>query len=252
MELGINGKVIKIILSNTIIMRSIFSPKNYKQMFCYLNKCKRIYVILRLILLIISVNSILLTFGCTVKVPMSPKVDKFYVEEKLPVEAGLLISEETKNYVFRGHPESFTAGARPHEFPLGKALEDASIQVFSRIFKRLYLVRTHHEAKKIKIFIEPNIEEFHFRYDQLSYAGFAVAVISKIKIHVVLGSGETIIWEKSIESPEQRKGPWVFNLKAEKEVGESATDALIYSLNEAAKEIVTNRNIWEYVEKVYK
>lgn len=179
----------------------------------------------------------LFSIGCTVKVPMTPDVGKIEIRETIPMEAGLLITEETKNYIFRGNPESFTASARPHEFPLGGALEKASVQTFSQLFQKVTIARTPLEAKDYKIVIEPKIEEFHFRYDQLSYAGFAVAVISKIKVRVTLASGETKIWEKSVESPEQKKGPWVINFSYEKDVGESASDALVFTLKEIAIEI---------------
>jgi len=35
-------------------------------------------------------------------------------------------------------------------------------------------VRSQTEAAKFKVAIEPTIENFHFRYDQLSYGGFAL------------------------------------------------------------------------------
>lgn len=190
------------------------------------------------------------SFGCTVKVPMTPDVGKIEIKEKLPVEAGLLITEETKNYIFRGHPESFTGSARPHEFPLGEALEKASVQTFSQVFQKITLVRTSVEAKNYKIFIEPKIEDFHFRYNQLSYAGFAVAVISKIKLYVSLASGETRVWEKTIESPEQKKGPWVINFSYEKDAGESASEALVFTLRKIAAEIVEDASIRQFIEKL--
>jgi len=190
---------------------------------------------------------IIFSSGCTIKVPMSPNIGKIQIDEKLPVEAGLLITEETKNYIFKGNPESFTGSARPHEFPLGEALEKASSQAFLQVFQKVSLFRAFDEAKNSLIIIEPKIEDFHFRYDQLSYAGFAVAVLSKIKVHVTLANGETKIWEKSIESPEQKKGPWVVNMSYERDVGESASDALVYALKKIALEITEDASIKEYI-----
>jgi hypothetical protein len=186
--------------------------------------------------------------SCTVKVPMSPDVGIVYDKERLPVETGLLITEENRNYVFKGNPESFTMSARPHEFPLGEALEKSALQAFSQIFQKVSLVRTNEEAKKFKLFIEPKIEDFHFRYDQLSYAGFAIAVLSKIKVHVNLASGEKIVWEKSVESPEQKKGPWAINFGYEIDVGESASDALIFTLRQISSEIVADSSIKQFIE----
>jgi hypothetical protein len=185
----------------------------------------------------------LFSFGCTLKVPMTPTVGKLEIKEKLPVEAGLLITEETKKYTFRGNPESFTARNRPHEFPLGQALATASLQTFSQVFQKLTLVSTPKQAQNYRIVIEPKIEDFHFRYDQLSYAGFAIAVLSKIKVRVTLASGETKIFERTLESPEQKKGPWVVNFSYEEKVGESASEALVFTLGKIATEITENESV---------
>jgi hypothetical protein len=179
----------------------------------------------------------LLSSGCTVKVPMTPQVPNLDVKEPIAIDAALLVPEKTKNYVYAGKPESFTGGGRPHEFPLGEALETSSIKTFSQVFKKVTLVRTPAENKNYKAVIEPEIKEFHFEYDQLSYAGFAVAVLSKITVKVTLTSGETKVYEKILESPQQKKGPWFIKTDFEYLTGESASDAIVYTLKEIALEM---------------
>ena len=191
----------------------------------------------------------IVSFGCTVKVPMNPYVGKIEIGQELPVEAGLLITEETKSYVFKGNPESFTGGGRPHEFPLGEALENASLQAFSQVFKKVSLVRSRKEANNYQVVIEPGIEEFHFEYDQLSYVGFAVAVLSKIKVRVTLANGETKIWEKTVESPQQKEGPWVFDPGYEKETGLSASKALVFTLKDITAAIAADSAIRQFTEQ---
>jgi hypothetical protein len=205
-----------------------------------------------IVVLVLLVSVAIFSSSCTIKVPMAPHVGKIKIEDKLPIEAGLLISEKTKSYVFRGNPESFTASARPHEFPLGEALEKASKQAFSQVFEKINLVRTSQEAIKYRIIIEPKIKDFHFRYDQLSYVGFAIAVLSKITVHVTLACGETKIWEKSIESPEQKKGPWFINFGYKKEVGESASEALVFTLRKIASEISEDTFLRQFIIKKQK
>jgi len=189
--------------------------------------------------LLVAFSAALLSSGCTwtVKIPMAPQVPNMDVKDPIAIEAALLIPEKTKNYVYTGKPESFTGGGRPHEFPLGEALETSSIKTFSQVFKKVTLVRTPGESKNFKAVIEPEIREFHFEYDQLSYGGFAVAVLSKITVKVTLTSGETKVYEKILESPQQKKGPWVIKTDYEYLTGESASDALIYTLKEIALEM---------------
>jgi hypothetical protein len=181
------------------------------------------------VLVFFSLVIVFLCSSCTVKVPMKPDVGYVEIGEKIPVKAALLITEDTRNYVFKGSPESLAMSARPHEFPLGIAMEKASFQAFSQVFQEVSLVRNPEETKKYRVIIEPEIEDFHFRYDSLGFTAN-----SKIKVHVTLVSKGTKIWGKSVESPEQRKGPY---LQPEKGIGESASDALVFTLKKIAKEI---------------
>ncbi len=187
------------------------------------------------VLVLFSLVIIFLCSGCTVKVPMTPDVGHLGVNEKLPVNAALLITEDTRNYVFKGNPESLAMSARPHEFPLGKALEQASIKIFPQIFQKVELVRTPSEAGQYKVVIEPEIEDFHFHYDN-----FGFIASSRIKVHVTLVSKGTKIWEESLESPEQKKGPY---LQPEQGIGEAASDALVYTLKKIGKEISRNTTV---------
>ncbi len=187
------------------------------------------------ILVVAAFGAAIVSAACApIKVPLEPKVGKLELGEPFSGDAVLFISEDAKNYVYSVKPESFTGGARQHEFPLGEALEIASLQTFPQVFQNTFLVRTSAEAEKHAITIEPKIEEFHFRYDQMSYAGFAVAVFSKAKVRVSVSNKGKVIWEKTVESPEQKKGPWVFNTSYEKDVGEAASDAIVFSMKEIA------------------
>jgi hypothetical protein len=121
---------------------------------------------------------VLLACGCTVRVPVQPEVGALEVKDKLPIVTALLVTQETQGYVFHGYPENLTAGGRWHDFLLGDALEKASLQAFSRVFQQVSLVRTEADAKRFHLAIEPTIEDFHFRYDQVSYGPFRTGVLS--------------------------------------------------------------------------
>jgi hypothetical protein len=131
---------------------------------------------------------ILLACGCTVKVPVHPGVGALEIKEKLPVVTALLVTEETKSYIFRGYPENLTAGGRWHDFLLGESLETGSLQSFSQVFQQVSVVRTETDAKHFQLVIEPKIEDFHFRYDQVTYGPFRTGVLSKITVRVTFSS----------------------------------------------------------------
>jgi hypothetical protein len=188
----------------------------------------------------------LLAYGCTVKVPVHPEVGALEITEKLPLATALLIPEEMQRYIFHGYPENLTAGGRWHDFALGEALENGALQAFSQVFQQVSVVRTATDAKRFQLAIEPTIEDFHFRYDQVSYGAFRTGVLSKITVRVTLATGETKVWERSVESPWQREGPWVINFSVEEEAGESASAALAFTLRKLAMDIAEDPSIRQF------
>ena len=109
------------------------------------------------------------------------------------------------------------------------------------------MIRRLEEGQRFKLIIKPQIDDFHFRYDQLSHAGFAVSCLSRIKVTIILFSEDTKIWEKTIESPDVRKGPWMVNIEYEKDLGESASEALVYTLNQLALEIAKDESLRAHI-----
>lgn len=186
--------------------------------------------------------------ACSIKVPMDPHVGRLEISaRKLPVEAALLIPDKTKDYVYKGYPNSFTGGARQHHFPLGSALKKASIQAFSQIFEKLMVVGDLEKAKQFPIYLVPEIEDFYFEYDQLSYAGFGVAVITKVAVKGTLKDGETIVWQRSVQTPEQKEGPWAINFDFDVSAGRSACHSIEYALKEIAIGIITSSHVQDYI-----
>jgi hypothetical protein len=183
--------------------------------------------------------------GCMViKVPMVTNMEKFEIKEKIPIEAGLLITLETGSFIFRGRSDGLLNKGYLHEFPLGRELETASVQAFSQIFEKIALVRTASEAKNYRIIIEPRIEDFHFNFVSVHRSGSMITKVSnrsKIAVHMTLASSETILWEKSYESPWQEKGPTVTaNINA---VGEAAADAMADALKRLATDIINDQSL---------
>jgi hypothetical protein len=167
---------------------------------------------------------------------MDPYVGTGFIKGTLPVEAALLITEEAGRYVYRGKPlgDPFS---RAFEYPLGEALQRASVDAFSQVFKKLVLVRTLDDAKNYRIVIKPAIEDFQFSFPRYTFVGYAV---SKITVKVILCSGGARIWERTAESPEQRR---VIKNIGWSDFGECASAALVYTLKDIADEISTEPSI---------
>ena len=190
-------------------------------------------------------------WGCAplpkeINVPLNTDVERLPIYRKFPVQAALLISEEDKNYVYKGTPASSLLSNIVHVFPLGDALEKDSVQIFSQIFMGVQVVRTRAEAQKFKIVIAPKIEEFNFRYNEAkgSYSALNILFTATIKGKITLYSEGTQIWEKSVKPPEQQKiAHYQTGFTNEEEMGEVASRALNYALKKMAEEIVQDPEV---------
>jgi hypothetical protein len=171
-------------------------------------------------------------WGCTIRVPVRADVGTISVSSRLPVEAALFISEDTLYRVFEGNPEGMAYGARPHQFPLGSALEEASLQAFSQVFERLEPVRTQEDAARYPVVIAPEITEFRFSYPNLGLASAA-----SIKVRASLSAGGNQIWVREASPPEQRRGMGV------DEVGRAASEALSAALKQLAREMAGDQQL---------
>ena len=191
----------------------------------------------------------LCSIGCApLKIPMEPRVGNMDIVNPFAADAALLITEENKSSVLSVRPESFTGGARSYDFPMGQALETASLATFSQMFQHVVVVRTDSEAQKYDIVLEPTVEDFHFRFDEQGYSGFALAVYSRAKVQVSVKSKGEPVWKKAVESPEQKKGPWDINFSYENDIGESASNTLVYDLRQLAMEMYRDAALRKTIE----
>jgi hypothetical protein len=189
-----------------------------------------------------------ITLPKEIYVPLNADVEGLRVYKKIPVRAALLISEEDKNYVYKGTPSGFRLSNIVHVFPLGEALEKDSVQIFSQIFRGVQVVRTPAEAQNFKIVIAPKMEDFSFRYDEggISFTTTYIIPTAAIKVKTTVYSAGTRIWERSVKSPEQTKRiAYYAGFTNENEMGEVASQALIYVLKKIAEELVQDPEVEE-------
>jgi hypothetical protein len=194
-------------------------------------------------------------WGCAptrkeIYVPLNPEADRLPIYRKFSVQAGLLISEEDKNFVYKGTPSGPLLSNIVHAFPLGAALEKDSVQTLAQVFRNIQVVRTPAEAQKFKVVIAPQIEDFTFRYDEAKdyYLRMGdtpyIVPTAAIKVKITIYSEGTRIWEKSVKSPETKKPiPYSAGLINEKEMGNVVSQALNYALAKMAEEIAQDPEV---------
>lgn len=134
--------------------------------------------------------------------------------------------------------------------PIGREIEKAARDAFSQVFHELEVVRRSPEPRVVEVVIEPTLDSFHFRYDALSYAGFAVAAVSRIRVTVRMTDGIETVWARTVETPDQRRGPWVLDFNYEEQVGAAASDALVAAFKDIALEAARASELWALADRV--
>lgn len=170
--------------------------------------------------------TIIMSTGCTMFIPMSPKMGELVLMKPVPIEVALLVTEKDHNYIYRGHPSSFAGSAGTLEFPLGQALETVSMDAFSQVFQKVILVRTLSDAQHYRAYIKSSVEAFDFRVEPSSDTPLVV----KSSLRVALMHSNGIIWDK-VESNQTRT---YIPGSLEKQWGEAANENMLDSMKKIA------------------
>jgi hypothetical protein len=96
---------------------------------------------------ILFVGLVLLNTGCTSfirnRISLTPQVGSLEFESAIPLEAALLITEESGNRLFMSstYPD-YKVNApvcllEPYQLPIGRAFESAALEVFAQVFKKI-------------------------------------------------------------------------------------------------------------------
>ncbi len=177
------------------------------------------------------------------KAKMTPHVEKLEIGKPIPLEAGLLIAEETRNQIFKSPPYPDYQGnfiiypIEPYQLPIGQAFEEASLKIFSQIFRKVHLIRSTQEGQNYPVVIEPklsdfNLSLFYFNYGPYYYNELVDGRCS-VKVTGTLLSQGRPIWQKSFETPLETKS-WVNSYWLINNVAEMASDTIVLALKELA------------------
>jgi hypothetical protein len=198
--------------------------------------------------LILILGAALISSSCAYnkidQIPITPPLVKTDFGKPFPLEAGLLITEQTREQVFQSKPvpdmmtDYLWGVLEPYRLPVGQAFEEASIQIFSKIFQKIHLIRSLEEGKKYPLIIEPKLLDFGFRLRYATfYNGWSYLVMvdawSQAKVSGTLKIHDRAIWQNSVNTPviNQR---WFDNYQLRKNVGQEASQTITQALEALA------------------
>lgn len=188
--------------------------------------------------------------GCAynnpVLIPMKSVAEKLEVQ-KIPLEVGLLVPSETRDYVFDS-PRYPNFSGRPIIYPIepyrlavGETFEKVALQVFSQFFEKVTLIRNSEEAKPYRLVVEPQLNEFYLNlfytntgnryiYEEL------VDETCRLRVTGTLISYGKTIWEKKIETPLESKR-WVNNFQLRDDVAGMASETIVLAVKTLGDQI---------------
>jgi hypothetical protein len=196
--------------------------------------------------LIILVMAMFFT-GCAYdrayKAKMAPHVEKIEIGRPIPLEAGLLITQESRDRIFKSpsypdyHGNFIIYSIEPYQLPIGQAFEEAALQTFSQIFQKIHLIRNVEEAKNYPVVIEPKLTDFSLSLFYFNYGLYIENELvdgrCSVKISGTLLSKGRPIWQKSIETPPETRH-WVNSYWLIDDVSGLASETLVLALKELA------------------
>lgn len=199
--------------------------------------------------LVLIIGAILFISGCayTNQIGVAPKVEKMGITKPIPLEVALLITEESRNQIFKSssytdYPFDYPPYyIEPYQLPIGEAFEKAALQVFSQVFQKVHLIRTPEEAKNYQLILEPKLADF---YLHLVYYAFGyryqnsfVDIQCQAKVVGTLSNQGRTIWQKTFETPLEIEHPAVSELLGNM-VGEQASDTVVLALKELGRKMM--------------
>jgi hypothetical protein len=199
---------------------------------------------------IFMIGLVLLLGGCAYYNPslisMKPVAEQLTVQ-KIPLEVGLLVPSETRNYVFNS-PQYPNFSGRPIIYPIepyrlavGEGYEKAALQVFSQFFEKVTLIRNGEETGRQRLVLELRLDDF---YLNLFYTNTGMRYIyeelvdgtCRLKVTGTLKSYGKTIWEKKIETPLESRH-WVNNFQLRDDVAGMASETVFLALKTLADQI---------------
>ena len=170
---------------------------------------------------------------------LTPRIELIADARAIYPSAALLIPDAVRNYVWEGRSENMYGSATVKYFPLGTALEDASLQAYRQIFELVAVIGSPGEAGAADVVIEPTIEG-HRIYGQgtglLPPYRTTVQITTRVKL---LARGQRL-WNRVYASPLLTSAPYVGTAEMRTATTKTVAEALVHGVGAAASDMLTD------------
>lgn len=139
-------------------------------------------------------------------------------------------------YVFSGHPTSFTGSGTTLSIPLGLITKQIAIIVFGKIFREgADSANSIDKATNYTVVVTPKVTHFEYAYNQLKNLGFAITPETRLTLNVKLfDKNNKLIFEKSYDSSLASGETYVISGEPDEKVNQIVHKTLFDLMRQAA------------------
>ncbi len=105
--------------------------------------------------------------------------------ERVAGEVLIYMPQQDVDWVYSGHPTSFTASATTLSIPLGSITQQIAVRVFARDFSSVQAVTSLEGRSGYLVEVQPKVRHFEYAYNQLRNLGFAITPEVSLELHVL-------------------------------------------------------------------
>jgi hypothetical protein len=158
-------------------------------------------------------------------------------EERIQGKALLVTSTEEDQYVFSGHPTSFTGSASTLSVPLGFMTR----QIAETVFGEVCTEGVDHAAAAASgyaVIVRPKVTLFEFGYPQLKNLGFAITPEARVDLNVkLLGSDGQPLLDKDYSTGTREGKSYMLSGSPQERTSKLAHQGIYDLMREAAADI---------------
>lgn len=149
----------------------------------------------------------------------------------------VVMSQQEQDWVYSGHPTSFTASATTLSVPLGNITKQVAIEVFSRHFAEVDTATALPGNGQYTLVVNPRIKHFEYAYNQLKNLGFAITPEIKLDLDVTLldDNGRKLM-EKTYSSGLKEGESYVMSGSPHEQINQALHQALYAHMTQAAQD----------------
>lgn len=151
--------------------------------------------------------------------------------------AAVVMTRQDQEQSVTAHPTSYTGSATSITAPVGVIIREAALQVFGKAFSQGAMAA---EAPTLGVFgIKLKLDDFTYKYDQLSTLGFEIKpkVTVALTVEAISPSG-AVIFSKRYERSDYLVGAYVIAAKPEEKINEALHRALAEIFRDVVDDVV--------------